>query len=61
MEKNKIDLAYETFVKELKENDKKVQKEINTKSREDMSKEFMNFAKTNKCKVKGGKNGKKYS
>ena len=49
------------YKKELKENDLKVQKEINTKSRAEMSKDFVNFVKKNNCKIKdmkGDKNGK---
>lgn len=46
---------WEDFQKELKENDKKVQAEINGKTNEEKAKEFANFIKTNKCKVKGGK------
>ena len=57
---------FETILKnfqtELKQNDKKVQNEINTKTRDDMSKEFADFVKANKCKIKGkkasGKNDK---
>jgi len=57
---------FETILKnfqtELKQNDKKVQNEINTKTRDDMSKEFVDFVKANKCKIKGkkasGKNDK---
>ena len=49
---------WEDFQKELAENDKKVEAEINTKTDEQKAKEFMNFIKSNKCKVKGGKNGK---
>ena len=49
----------EDFQKELSENDKKVKKEIYTKDRIEMSKEFAEFIKKNDCKViKGGKNGK---
>ena len=48
------------FKKELEENDNKVAKEINSKDRVEMSKEFAEFIKKNKCKtIKGGKNGKK--
>lgn len=59
---------YETILKELqkefKENDKIVEKEINSKDRETMSKEFVEFVNSNKCKiankkaVRGGKNDK---
>ena len=50
---------WEEFQKELKENDKKVQKEINIKSDEKKAKEFAEFIKNNNCKIiKGGKNGK---
>ena len=50
---------WEEFQKELKENDKKVQEEINTKTDEQKLKEFAKFIKENNCKVmKGGKNGK---
>lgn len=49
---------WEEFQKELKENDKKVQEEMNTKTDEQKAKDFGNFIKSNKCKVKGGKNGK---
>lgn len=47
--------------KELKENDKLVKKEINTKDRVEMSKEFAEFIEKNNCKkvIGGGKNGKK--
>ena len=51
-------VLFEEFQKELAENDKKVAAEINSKSREEMSKEFIEFIKANKCKIKGGKNGK---
>lgn len=57
------DTILKQFNEELKENDKKVQVEIKSKSRTEMSKEFENFIKTNKCKIKdkkaGGKNDKK--
>ena len=44
------------FKKELNENDKKVQEEIKGKSDVQLSKEFAEFIKINKCKVfKGGK------
>jgi len=52
------------FKKELEENDKLVNKEINKKNRQDMSKEFVEFVGKNNCKIasnsknKGGKNGK---
>ena len=49
---------WEEFQKELAENDKKVKAEINTKTDEQKAKDFGNFIKSNKCKVKGGKNGK---
>lgn len=50
---------WEEFQKELKENDKKIQKEINKKTDEEKAKEFAKFIKENNCKVmKGGKNGK---
>lgn len=50
---------WEEFQKELKANDKKVEKEIYTKPDEEKLKEFAKFIKDNKCKVlKGGKNGK---
>ena len=61
MRKN-FDTIIKDFEKELKQNDKKVQQEINTKNREEMSKDFVNFVKANNCKIKdkkvGGKNGK---
>lgn len=47
------------FQKELKINDKKVKKEINTKTRIEMSNDFTNFVKINNCKVKGKKVGGK--
>ena len=53
-----VDIIKE-FEKELKENDAKVKKELATKTREELSKEFVDFVKTNKCKIKGGKNGRK--
>ena len=52
------------FQKELMENDKLVQQEINTKDRDELNKEFVEFVKKNNCKImketknKGGKNGK---
>ena len=50
------------FQAELKVNDKKVQQEMKTKSKEEMSKDFVNFVNENNCKIKGqkagGKNGK---
>ena len=58
MTKN-FDTIVKDFQKELKENDKKVQKEINTKSREEMNKDFVNFVKVNNCKIKGKKAGGK--
>ena len=47
------------FNAELKENDKKVQYEIKSKGRTEMSKDFESFIKTNKCKIKGNKEGDK--
>ena len=47
------------FQEELKINDKKVQQEIKTKSKEEMSKDFTNFVKNNNCKIKGKKAGGK--
>ena len=49
---------WEDFQKELVENDKKVNAEINKKSDEQKAKEFARFIKDNKCKVVGGKNEK---
>ena len=49
---------WEEFQKELIENDKKVQEEINKKTDEEKSKEFAMFIKKNKCKIIGGKNGR---
>ncbi len=50
---------WEEFQKELANNDKKVQEEINKKTDEQKAKEFAKFIKENNCKVmKGGKNGK---
>ena len=49
---------WEEFQKELKENDKKVQEKINTKSDEEKAKEFAMFIKKHNCKVQGEKNGK---
>ena len=49
---------WEEFQKELKENNKKVQEEINKQTDEEKLKEFAKFIKKNKCKVIGGKNGK---
>ena len=47
---------WEEFQKELKENDKKVKQEANTKSEIEKAKEFAMFIKQNNCKVvKGGK------
>ena len=54
----KAEQIWEDFQKELKENDKKVQEEINKKSDVEKAKEFSMFIKKNKCKVMGGKNGK---
>ena len=58
MTKN-FDTINKDFQKELKQNDKKVQNDINTQKREEMSKEFVNFVKTNNCKIKGKKTGGK--
>ncbi len=50
---------WKEFQKELKENDKKVQEEINKKTQEEKAKDFAMFIKKNGCKViVGGKNGK---
>lgn len=50
---------FEEFQKELAENDKKVEAEINKKSDIEKAKEFAKFIKENNCKtIKGGKNGK---
>ena len=54
-----FDKILKDFQNELKENDKKVQKEINTKNREELSKDFVTFVKTNNCKIKGKKVGDK--
>lgn len=43
------------FQKELNVNDQKVQKEINTRNRVEMSKEFVEFVKNNNCKIMGNK------
>ena len=49
---------WEEFQKELEENDKKVQKELYTKTDKEKAKEYSIFIKKNKCKViGGGKNG----
>ena len=56
--KKSIEQILEEYQKELVENDKKVQKEINKKTDEEKAKEFAIFVKKNKCKVLGGKNGK---
>ena len=54
-----INATIKEFEKELKENDKKVQNELKHKTREELGAEFVNFVKTNNCKIKGGKNGRK--
>ena len=54
-----FDTILKEFQNELKVNDKKVQQEIKTKNREEMSKDFVNFVKENKCKIKGKKAGDK--
>ncbi|MBO5954566.1 MAG: hypothetical protein J6Q13_01195 [Clostridia bacterium] len=56
--KKTVEQILEEFQKELKENDKKVQEDINKKTDEEKAKEFAMFIKKNKCKVVGGKNGK---
>ena len=52
----------ESFKQELEANDALVEKEIYTKDRIEMSKEFATFIMQNKCKTlkrsKGGKNAK---
>ena len=58
MSKN-IENTIKEFENELKLNDEKVKKEQNLKSREELSAEFVNFVKSNTCKIRGGKNGKK--
>ncbi len=51
---------WKEFQRELEENDKKVQEEINKKTDEEKAKEFAKFIKENNCNViEGGKNGKK--
>ena len=58
MTAEEVKKIYKDLQKEFKQNDKLVTKEINSKDRVEMSKEFAEFIKTNKCKVmKGGKNG----
>ena len=47
-----IDQTTSEFLKELAENDKKVQAEIYQKNREEMSLEFIDFVNKNKCKIK---------
>ena len=49
---------WKEFQKELAENDKKIQEEIDKKTDEQKTKEYALFIKKNKCKVMGGKNGK---
>lgn len=50
---------WEEFQKELKENDKKVKKEIYITTDEEKAKEFAKFIKDNNCKImRGSKNGK---
>ena len=50
--KEMIDQTTSEFLKELAENDKKVQAEIYQKNREEMSLEFIDFVNKNKCKIK---------
>lgn len=40
------------FLKELAENDKKVQAELYLKDRQELSDEFVEFVKNNQCKLK---------
>ena len=47
-----INTILKEFQTELIVNDKKVQNEINTKSKDDLSKEFVKFVKENQCKIK---------
>ena len=53
------DSIYNSFIEELKANDKKVMAEMNSKSREQMSKEFASFIKKNNCKIRSDKHGKR--
>lgn len=58
MNKN-YDALHNSFAKELEINDKKTSAEINTKSREELSNEFITFIQKNNCKIRGEKNGKR--
>ncbi len=50
---------YEEFDAELKANDKLVEQEKKTRTKSEMSLDFVHFIKQNNCKVKGAKNEKK--
>lgn len=50
---------YDEFDAELKLNDKLVAQEKKTRKKSEMTLDFVNFIKTNNCKIKGDKNGKK--
>lgn len=54
-----MDQDLNEFLKELAVNDKKVQAELAQKSREELSREFVDFVNKNNCKIKGDKHGNK--
>ena len=52
-----MDQSLKDFLAELAEHDKKVQAELDQKSREELSQEFIDYVNKNNCKIKGNQHG----
>ncbi len=57
MSKEEIDEIYEELQSQIKQNDELLKQEVN-KTRKERLDEYLDFVKKNKCKTRGGKNGK---
>ena len=52
MKDEELDKLYRDFQKELAENDRLVEKEMETKTRAQIFEDYNNFIKQNNCKIK---------
>ncbi len=61
MKDEELDKLYQDFQKELAENDRLVEKEMETKTRAQIFEDYNNFIKQNHCKIKETNNATKKS
>lgn len=58
LSQEEMDKLYNELIEELKANDNIVKDEILKKNRKELLEDYLNFTAKNKCKTRGGKNGK---